>query len=219
MVGPRIVETVEGIQDEESVRKFDNFKRMMRDRGWMETGDLLKAGIEGGSILEIGAGPDYLGLEWLKNTKETKLTGLEISLNMIKVAQKNVHEYGLESRVKYVKGDAHKLPFADNKFDGVFSCESLHEWADPVLVFNGIHRVLKSGGKFFIADLRRDMNSIVKFIMKSIAKSRNMKEGLLSSINAAYIPKEISEILKSTDVKNYKINKNFIGLSIIGQKI
>lgn len=219
MVGPRIQETGEGIQDETSVRLFDNFKRMMRDRGWLETSGVLKAGIDKGSILEIGSGPDYLGLEWLSKTKATKLTGLEISLNMIKVAQKNAGEYGLKSRVKYIKGDAHKLPFADNKFDGVFSCESLHEWVEPLLVFSEIYRVLRSGGKFLVADLRRDMNPLVKYLMKLIAGSGVMKEGLLSSINAAYTLGEIDEILKSKDIESYKVHKNLLGLSVTGQKI
>jgi ubiquinone/menaquinone biosynthesis C-methylase UbiE len=218
MVRPRVLETGEGIQDEISVRLFDEAKRMMRDRGWLETSGVLKAGIDKGSVLEIGSGPDYLGLEWLKKTKGTRLTGLEISSNMIKVAQKNAREYGFESRINYVKDDAHKLPFGDNEFDGVFSCESLHEWLEPGLVFNEIYRVLKPKRKFFVGDLRRDMNPLLKYFMRTLVKSRDIKEGLLSSINAAYTAKEIEDILAKTEIENYKVYKNLIGLSIIGQK-
>jgi len=219
MVMTRVQETDEGIQDEMSVRMFDEAKRMMRDRGWLETSGVLKAGITKGSVLEIGSGPDYLGLEWLKNTEGTTLTGLEISLNMIKVAQKNAREYGLESRVKYVKGDAHKLPFGDSEFDGVFSCESLHEWVEPETVFNEIYRVLRPGGKFFLADLRRDMNLLVKSFMKTLAGSKDLREGLLSSINAAYTPQEIDGILAAADIESFKVSRNLMGLCIIGQKV
>ncbi len=215
MVKARVKETDEGIQDEMDVRMFDEAKRMMRDRGWLETNEVLKAGIDKGVVLEVGSGPDYLGLEWLKKTERTRLIGLEISSNMIKIAGKNAGEYGLESRVNYIIGDAHKLPFGDNEFDGVFSCESLHEWEEPGLVFNEIYRVLKPGGKFFVSDLRRDMNPLIKYIMKILAKSRDMKEGLFSSINAAYTKEEIEDILTKTDVKNYKIYKNIMGLCII----
>lgn len=218
MVRPRVPETGEGIQDKISVRLFDEAKRMMRDRGWLETSGVLKAGIDKGSVLEIGSGPDYLGLEWLKKTKRTRLTGLEISSNMIKVAQKNAREYGFESRIKYVKGDAHKLPFGDDEFDGVFSCESLHEWVEPGLVFSEIYRVLKSNRRFFVGDLRRNMSPLIKWFMKMMVKSRDMKEGLLSSINAAYTAKEIEDILAKTEIENYKVYKNLIGLGIIGQK-
>lgn len=218
MVGPRIVETNEGIQNEAAVRMFDEAKRIMRDRGWLETGEILGAGIVKGAILEIGSGPDYVGLEWLKKTEGTGLTGLEISSNMIKIAEKNAVEYGLESRVKYITGDAHKLPFNDGEFDGAFSCESLHEWEEPILVINEIYRVLKPGGEFFVSDLRRDMNPLIKYFMRMFVKSRDMKEGLFSSINAAYTKREIEDILMKTDVKDYKVCTNTIGLCITGQK-
>jgi len=218
MIRPRVIETGEGIQDEMDVRLFDEAKRMMRDKGWLETNEVIKAGIDRGSVLEIGSGPDYLGLEWLKKTEKTRLTGLEISSNMIKVAQRNAREYGLESRVNYVLGDAHKIPFKDNEFDGVFSCESLHEWAEPGLIFSEIYRVLKPNGKFFVGDLRRDMNPLMVFLMKLLARTREMKEGLVSSINAAYTAKEIESILAKTGIESIRINSNLMGLGIIGEK-
>jgi len=218
MIRPRVIETGEGIQDEMDVRLFDEAKRMMRDKGWLETNEVIKAGIDKGSVLEIGSGPDYLGLEWLKKTEKTRLTGLEISSNMIKVAQRNAREYGLESRVNYVLGDSHKIPFKDNEFDGVFSCESLHEWAEPGLIFSEIYRVLKPNGKFFVGDLRRDMNPLMVFLMKLLARTREMKEGLVSSINAAYTAKEIESILAKTGIESIRINSNLMGLGIIGEK-
>jgi len=218
MIRPRVIETGEGIQDEMDVRLFDEAKRMMRDKGWLETNEVIKAGIDKGSVLEIGSGPDYLGLEWLKKTEKTRLTGLEISSNMIKVAQRNAREYGLESRVNYAPGDAHKIPFKDNEFDGVFSCESLHEWAEPGLIFSEIYRVLKPNGKFFVGDLRRDMNPLMVFLMKLLARTREMKEGLVSSINAAYTAKEIESILAKTGIESIRINSNLMGLGIIGEK-
>jgi hypothetical protein len=75
----RIVETVEGIQDEFAVDVYDRMMRRLRDKGWMETDRILKSGITRGSALEIGPGPGYLGLEWLKKTEGTSLTAVEIS--------------------------------------------------------------------------------------------------------------------------------------------
>jgi ubiquinone/menaquinone biosynthesis C-methylase UbiE len=218
MIRARVIETSEGIQAEMDVKMFDEVKRIMRDRGFLETNDVLDAGINKGLVLEIGSGPDYLGLEWLKKTERSSLVGLEISPNMVKVAQKNAGEYGFESRVNYVIGDAHKLPFKDNEFDGVFSCESLHEWAEPGLVFSEIYRVLKTGGKYFVGDLRRDMHSIIIFFMKMLIRSREMKEGLISSVNAAYTVEEMKSIMKNSGIKHYSINTNLMGISITGEK-
>ncbi len=218
MIRPRVIETDEGIQDEMEVRLFDDAKRMMRDKGWLETSDIIRAGIDKGSVLEVGSGPDYLGLEWLKKTKGTRLTGMEISSNMIKVAQRNAGEYGLGPRVRYILGDAHKIPFGDNEFDGVFSCESLHEWAEPGLIFSEIYRVLKPNGKFFVGDLRRDINPMMVLLMKLLIRTREMKEGLVSSINAAYTAEEIELILSKTGIGNCRIGSNLMGMGIIGEK-
>lgn len=45
-----------------------------------------------------------------------------------------------------------------------------------------------------------------------------MKEGLISSINAAYTAREIEDILAKTEIENYKVYKNLIGLGTISQK-
>jgi ubiquinone/menaquinone biosynthesis C-methylase UbiE len=89
LVKPRIVETNEGIQGEFTVEVYDKMMRNLRDRGWIETDLILKTGITRGLSLEVGPGPGYLGLEWLKKTEGTSLRGLEISPDMIKMAEKN----------------------------------------------------------------------------------------------------------------------------------
>ena len=71
----RIVETENGIQGELNVQMYDTMQRHLRDRGWIETNALIKSGITKGKALEIGPGPGYLGLEWLKKTtKDIKET-------------------------------------------------------------------------------------------------------------------------------------------------
>jgi ubiquinone/menaquinone biosynthesis C-methylase UbiE len=220
MVKKRIVETMHGISGELNVEMYDKFLKRRRDYGgWVDIESVLEAGINQGLALEIGPGPGYLGLEWLKKTEKTSLQTLEISLNMIKIAEKNAIEYNFQNRVKNIHGNAIEMPFEDNMFDGVFTNGSLHEWADPVKVFNEIHRVLKVGGKYCISDLRRDINPLIKWYMRRTVKPIEMKEGLLASINASYKIKELSKLLQNTKLNNYKIKKITMGLLIQGEKL
>lgn len=186
LVKPRVVETTEGIQGEFTVEVYDKMMRNLRDRGWIETDLILKTGINHSLSLEIGPGPGYLGLEWLKKTEGTILRALEISADMIEMAENNAGEYGLQNRVKYVEGDAQKMPFEDNTFDGVFTNGSLHEWSQPSRIFNEVYRCLKPGGKYLISDMRRDMNPFVKWFLKLMTKPKEIRPGLISSINASY---------------------------------
>jgi len=66
MLKPRVMETNEGIQNELTAQVFDAFAKTMRDKGWNGVDSMLESGVSGGSILEIGPGPGYVGLELLK---------------------------------------------------------------------------------------------------------------------------------------------------------
>jgi ubiquinone/menaquinone biosynthesis C-methylase UbiE len=218
MVKQRIPETDHGIVGEFNTQIYDDMLRRMRDRGWLETKLIIGSGIRSGLALEVGPGPGYLGLEWLKNTDGTILQGMDISQDMIEIARRNAAEYGLTDRVKYVKGDAQKMPFESNYFDAVFTNGSLHEWSHPEKIMDEIARVLKPGGRYCISDMKRDMSPLLKWLMYAMTRPKEIRPGLISSINASYTINEIEDMLPKTKLRGYHVTKNLIGIIISGQK-
>ena len=218
MIKPRIPETNSGIQGEFTVANYDKMQRVLRDRGWMETRDIIESGITGGHALEVGHGPGYLGLEWLKQTNDSTLTGLDISPDMQSLAGRNAAEYGFGDRVEYKLGNAAQLPFDDESFDAVFSNGSLHEWEHPEAIFDQIWRVLKPGGRYFVSDMRRDMGFFIKAFLWLGTKPKEIRPGLLTSIGAAYTPQELSGLIERTNLKNARIKASLMGLIVNGQK-
>jgi len=218
MAKPRVPETDSGITGEFNVKSYDLMQRTLRDKGWIETKLLIQEGISSGIALEIGPGPGYLGLEWLKKTEGTRLKGLEISEDMIAIAKKNAAEYNLLDRVEYSKGDAQRMPFEDKYFDAVFTNGSLHEWAQPENIMNEVDRVLKPGGRYFISDMRRDMNILARWFLLLFCQPKSMRPGLISSINASYILPEIEIMLPKTRLQGWHARKNLLGIVITGQK-
>jgi ubiquinone/menaquinone biosynthesis C-methylase UbiE len=207
-----------GIQGEVTVAVYDQFQRRMRDRGWIETREIIQSGIDNGHVLEIGPGPGYVGLEWLKQTRGTRLTALEISPDMIAMAKKNTQEYGMSDRWEIVEGSGYKIPADEGLFDAVFTCGSLHEWSAPEQTFNEIFRVLKPDGRYFIGDLRRDLFPPVRWFMKLTCRPKEIRPGLYSSINAAYTPDEIPKLLAETAIADYHVHSSPFGISISGRK-
>ena len=202
--------------------------RRMRDKGWYQlkfpkfliTVPLLIAfGINRGDALEIGPGPGYLGLEWLKDTNGTTLTGLDVSTDMIEMAKRNAAEYELTGRVKYLLADASDIPFRNNRFDCVFTNASLHEWVSPRQVLDEIARVLKPGGSYYITDLRRCMSSLWKWIVWFMAWPREVRPYFIASVNESYMIEEVKDILSGTQLRNARVSKTWYGLKITGQKI
>ncbi len=214
----RVIETNEGIQSEITAAEFDAFQRSFRDKGLLETKHIIASGIDFGTAVEIGPGPGYLGLEWLEATEGTNLIGIEISSAMLKIAEQNRSDYNLGNRAEYRIGTALELPLAENSVEHVFSNGSLHEWEDPDAVLSEIHRVLKSGGRFFLSDLKRDMNSFILFLMKLLTKGHAMKKGLISSLRAAYTKHELAVLLDSSPFNACKIKASPFGIEITGKK-
>jgi ubiquinone/menaquinone biosynthesis C-methylase UbiE len=220
MVKPRVVETNHGIVGEEIAKAYEISMRHLRDKGRLQTASILKSRIDLGSALEIGPGPGYEGLEWLNKTEDTTLKGLDISKEMIALAMKNAEDYELTGRAEYFLGDASSIPFEDGHFDAVFSTNSLHEWASPVQTFDEIYRVLRPGGRYFISDLRRDMNPMAKWfiLISQPVKSEKMQSGFLSSVNAAYTLSEIQKMLAKTRLQDWRVEQKLFYVVISGRK-
>ena len=158
MTKPRVPETNHTISGRAYAEDYDRMQASLREQGWLETGDLLLNGIVSGFALEVGSGPGYLGLEWLLQTRDTRLVGLDISPDMVAIARNHARELGLADRVEQLLGSAAAIPFEDNAFDAVFTSRSLHEWLNPGTIFTELWRVLKPGGRLYVSDLRRDLS-------------------------------------------------------------
>ena len=216
MIKPRVIETNEGIQDRLTTAIFDSFARKMRDKGWSGVEEMIASGIGGGDILEIGPGPGYVGLELAIRMRPRSLTGCEISPAMLELAEKNAAEYGIPAR--FIQGNAMEMPFEEESFDGVISNGSLHEWEDPVRVFQEIYRVLRQGGRYCITDLRRDTALWKQGFVYASTKPKEMRPGLMTSLRAAYTVSEIRELLSGSELCASSVRKDFFGLCISGAK-
>lgn len=218
MIRERIPETDHGIQGEVTVSMYDAMQRGLRDRGWIETTDVIKNGITSGHALEVGHGPGYLGLEWLKQTANTRLTGLDISPDMTSLARKNASEYNLTDRTHYDTGEGSRLPYPDQTFDAVFTNGSMHEWVHPQGVMDEIYRVLKPGGRYYISDLRRDMAAWMRWFLWLGTKPAAIRPYLGSSIDASYTPAELRQIIAATRCSGGSVSSNLVGVAVAGQK-
>ncbi len=106
--------------------------------------------IEGKDILEVGCGSGYsASLITAKNPKS--YTGLDIMEEQLDLAKrKNLHNAG------FVKGSADDLSrFEEKSFDAVLDFCILHHVEGWRTFFDEAHRVLKDGGRIYIADLSR----------------------------------------------------------------
>jgi ubiquinone/menaquinone biosynthesis C-methylase UbiE len=105
-----------------------------------------------GLILDLGTGPGYLPIEIIKQSADIKIIGIDLSRQLIQMAQQNAKNAGVSDRIDFRLGDSGRLWFDDASFDMAISTGMLHSLRDPIKVLKEIYRVLKNGGEAWIYD-------------------------------------------------------------------
>jgi ubiquinone/menaquinone biosynthesis C-methylase UbiE len=214
----RVPETHSTISGRAYAEAYDRMQADLREKGWLETGDILLNGSVSGRALEVGSGPGYLGLEWLLQTSATRLVGLDISPDMVAIARNHTRELGLAGRAEHLLGSADALPFEDNAFDAVFTSRSLHEWLNPCRIFAELWRVVKPGGKLYVSDLRRDLSRSACNFLEQRVNSDVIRETLRASIGAAYTMAEVLALLTMAELAGCEVVETSFGLRVTGMK-
>lgn len=116
-----------------------------------------------GAVLEVAVGT---GLNLEHYPPDAKVTGLDLSQEMLNVARERVAVLG--RTVDLREGDAHHLPFADESFDAALCTYSLCNIPDPRVALSEMHRVLRRGGKLILVDHIRSSSKPVLWFQKLI---------------------------------------------------
>jgi SAM-dependent methyltransferase len=103
-----------------------------------------------GATLEVAIGT---GLNLPHYRAEVRLTGLDLSPEMLAVAAARAKEIG--RRIALMEGDAHDLPFADGTFDTVVCTYALCSVTDVTRSIEEMRRVLKPRGRLILVDHTR----------------------------------------------------------------
>lgn len=172
---------------------------------------------QGARVLEIGPGPGWITI-WLAQARpDLQIDGLEPSSDMRRVATQNAQEAGVADRVSFLAGYVEQMvDQEDASYDLVISNGSLHHWEDPVQGLREIARVLKSTGRIYIQDGRRDIGLGAKFIVNCPGRILAGKEWKYwkSSINAGYTPVELRAMLSEVPKPSWDVQSNFMELWI-----
>lgn len=106
----------------------------------------------GETVLDIGcgAGVDTLVAAFMVGSKG-HVTGIDLTPEMLKRAKTNLRKTSLKN-VTFQEGSAEQLPFPDGAFDVVISNGVFNLIPDKVKALREVFRVLKSLGRFLLAD-------------------------------------------------------------------
>lgn len=107
-----------------------------------------------GEILEAGTGKGHFALALAR--KGYSFTSFDISAGEQAVAKQILAHFGMDHRVRFRVENGERLSFGRERFDSIFSVNTLHHLMNPYKVIDELLRVLAKGGKLVIADFTRE---------------------------------------------------------------
>jgi len=176
---------------------------------------------DGCSVLEVAPGPGYLAIDLAKLGKY-KIIGLDISKDLVEIAQRNVKEAGVE--VEFQQGSVADIPFADSMFDFIICTAAFKNFKEPFKALSEMYRVLTSGGTALIIDMNRNVsNQQIEVYTENMAKKRTDKLFMKLIFkyflrNGAYTKDEFINLISKTAFKEYDIKEEGIGFYIYLRK-
>ena len=150
-------------------------------------------------VLDIGSG---IGLEVIKLIKKgIDANGCDLSGELIKVAQDNCKEYGINPSNIFYKWNGYNLPFYKNSYDVITTNTVLQHVIDEIQIeriFKEVKRVLVKKGYFCMSELVAPIDFQSTHHVKSRSVKRYIELGQkngLHLVNIFYTPKIIGSMI------------------------
>jgi ubiquinone/menaquinone biosynthesis C-methylase UbiE len=164
-------------------------------------------------LLEIGCGNGIQALYIYNNYDPLSITGIDLNKANIEIANSEKDSADV-SNVRFIVDDAQNLShIRSGSIDVLLNIESAFHYPDKTAFFKEVHRVLKPGGKFLIADIlttRKKSEGFMKIWGKPMAhhfwhRDRYYEELAKSELEVNH-HEDISEQVR----KGWSIYKNWL---------
>lgn len=178
-------------------------------------------------VLDLGSGG---GIDVLLSAKRVGSTGfvygLDMTDEMLVLAQKNKAEAGLEN-VKFLKGQIEEIPLPDNSVDVIISNCVINLSPDKDQVLREAFRVLRPGGRFAVSDLvvegelpsgvRADMEAYVGCVAGALEKDDYLER--LSQVGFVNASIEPTRHYKFADLEGTTIHASAVQALCANEKV
>jgi len=177
-----------------------------RTRAWRRVVTSIIAPKPGMKILDIAAGTGSSSRPLVD--KGAEVTALDFSQGMIEQGRKQ------NKNIKFVQGDALKLPFEENSFDVTTISFGLRNTSSTEIALKEALRVTKDSGRIVVAEFSHPVNPIFKkiylnylmkalpVIVKKMSKNPDAYIYLAESIRAWPDQAELASIMRDSGFKS-----------------
>jgi len=205
---------------------LNHFLSLGIDKLWRKKAIRILSEYRYENILDVATGTGDFAIAASK-IKPKKITGFDLSEQMLNVGRIKVKKLGLESMIEFRKGDSESMPFADNEFDAITVAFGVRNFENLEKGLAEFKRVLKSDGVAIILEFSKPKYfpmkqlylfyffGILPLIGRMVSKDSSAYSYLPESVMAFPDDEKFLAILKKTGFSLAKQKRLTFGIATI----
>lgn len=163
-------------------------------------------------ILDVACGTADFAIEAATRLNPNRITGIDLSNEMLKIGRKKVEEKKLSNTIYLEKGDSEKIAFDNNMFDAVTVAFGIRNFENINAGISEMYRVLKPSGSLVVLEFRLPRNILIKPVYHFYFRRILPFIGKLFSKNKTaytYLPKSVYSFVDNYNIKNELLSVGF----------
>lgn len=169
---------------------YDRLNRLLSfgiDRRWRRRATRRIADEAPATVLDLATGTGDWALDLARRLPEARITGIDLSSEMLAVARRKAERSGCGERLAFIQGDAEALPAPDASADLVTVGFGVRNFARLEQCLREMHRVLRPGGTLAVLELATPDRPLLRVCYEAYGfRLLPLVGGLLSGDRAAY---------------------------------
>ena len=133
------------------------------DRSWRRKALSFLAPYAPKHVLDVATGTGDVAISLVQTMPSVKkVTGIDISEEMMRIGAEKVHQLGLSDRIVFDRQDCTATSFEENTFDAATISFGIRNFPDIPAAARELHRIIRPSGVLVIAELSEPTNPLLR---------------------------------------------------------
>lgn len=182
------------------------------DRLWRKRLVKLVAERKPVNIVDIATGTGDVAISMARNIPTAQIVGIDLSEEMLKVAQQKIERLSINSNIKLLCENAENLSLASNSFDVVTISFGIRNFKNIDKGLSECYRILREGGSLFVMEFLTPKHKVFNVLYRFYSKSILPVIGRIISKDGkayTYLPESIVEFYQAEEFTKLLQNSGF----------
>ena len=140
------------------------------DRLWRKQLVKLITEIKPTHIVDIATGAGDVAISLAKKIPTSQIVGIDLSEEMLKVAQQKIERLGVKSNIRLLCEDAENLSLPSNSFDVATISFGIRNFENTDKGLSEFYRILREGGSLFVMEFSTPKHKVFNVLYHFYAK-------------------------------------------------